>query len=152
VQRTTIWEKPFFPTVVMSYPLVFKKYFKDPQSYSRNPRAVSLEIFHHSLVTASIMASSLADVRSISCRPAFKTLVDVTVHVYADATTVTETHQRLDDTDQENVTRSPYIIAAQILQPQRFNDLSQLFVVCVFQDRWTTTISCRILRSVKNCA
>jgi hypothetical protein len=73
VYRTIVWEKPFVPPLVMSYPLVVKKYFRDPQSYSPNPRAVSLPLFHRSLNTASIMASSLAYVRNMHCLPAFKT-------------------------------------------------------------------------------
>ena len=90
------------------------------------------------------MASSLADVRIIDRRPSFKKAVDVTIHIYADATTDVETHQRLDDIDRENVARSLYITAAQIFQPPKFNDFSSLFNVCVFQDHWTMTLSCHI--------
>jgi hypothetical protein len=72
VYRTIVWEKPFVPPVVMSYPLV-KNYFKDLQAHSPNPRAVPLALFHRSLATAAIMASSLTDVRTVRRRPAFKT-------------------------------------------------------------------------------
>ena len=132
----------------MSYPLVVKKYFKDPHSYSPNPRAVSLALF--TAVLPQLQLWHLHWPTSITYA--------VGLHSRRNRCHSSRLHRRYfcRRSTSQSVRHWPgkcsafaiqCIIAAQIFQSPKFNDLLPLFSVCLFQDHWTTTMSCRILSS-----